>query len=69
MAVSIDNLIKVEFVRGDINLLNSGLMIGGSGKHKPYMPLGGYTEYFVSDGIGGFEQANDSAGDPLFVRE
>jgi len=28
-----------------------------------------YTEYFVSDGIGGFEQAYDSAADPLFVKE
>lgn len=28
-----------------------------------------YTEYFVSDGVGGYEQANDSTLDPLYVKE
>ena len=28
-----------------------------------------FTEYFVSDGIGGHEQANDSAAAQLFVKE
>lgn len=28
-----------------------------------------YTEYFVSDGVGGFEQAYDSEAEQLFVKE
>lgn len=28
-----------------------------------------FTEYFVSDGIGGFEQANDFDTEQLFVKE
>ena len=38
MAASIDNLVNVNFIKGDINLLNFGLMLGGSGQHKPYVP-------------------------------
>ena len=37
MAASIDNLVNVNFIKGDINLLNFGLMLGGSGQHKPYV--------------------------------
>jgi hypothetical protein len=37
------------------------------GGEPPVPPT--YTEYYVSDGIGGFEQANDVTVDPLFVRE
>ena len=38
MAASIDNLVNVNFIKGDIDLLNFGLMLGGSGQHKPYVP-------------------------------
>ena len=36
MAASIDNLVNVNFIKGDIDLLNFGLMLGGSGQHKPF---------------------------------
>ena len=37
MAASIDNLVNVNFIKGDIDLLNFGLMLGGSGQHKPFI--------------------------------
>jgi len=36
MAASIDNLVNVNFIKGDIDLLKFGLMLGGSGQHKPF---------------------------------
>jgi len=36
MPISIDNLINVNFIKGDIDLLRFGLMLGGKGQHKPY---------------------------------
>jgi len=37
MPISIDNLINVNFIKGDIDLLRFGLMLGGKGQHKPYI--------------------------------
>ena len=37
MAASIDNLVNVNFIKGNIDLLNFGLKLGGSGQHKPYV--------------------------------
>ena len=37
MPISIDNLINVNFIKGDIDLLRFGLNLGGSGQHKPYI--------------------------------
>jgi len=37
MPISIDNLINVNFIKGDIDLLKFGLMLGGKGQHKPYI--------------------------------
>jgi len=37
MPISIDNLINVNFTKGDIDLLKFGLMLGGKGQHKPYI--------------------------------
>ena len=37
MSISIDNLINVNFIKGDIDLLRFGLNLGGSGQHKPYI--------------------------------
>ena len=34
MAASIDNLVNVNFIKGNTDLLNFGLMLGGSGQHK-----------------------------------
>jgi len=39
MPISIDNLINVNFTKGRIDLLKFGLMLGGKGQHKPYLPL------------------------------
>jgi len=37
MPISIDNLINVNFIKGDLDLLKFGLMLGGKGQHKPYI--------------------------------
>ena len=37
MAASIDNLVNVNFIKGNTDLLNFGLMLGGSGQHKPFI--------------------------------
>ena len=37
MAASIDNLVNVNFIKGNTDLLNFGLKLGGSGQHKPYV--------------------------------
>ena len=47
MAASIDNLVNVNFIKGDIDLLNFGLMLGGSGQHKPFPPPFTPAELFL----------------------
>ena len=37
MAISIDNLISVDLTKGTIDLAKFGLMVGGTGEHKPYV--------------------------------
>ena len=37
MAASIDNLVNVNFIKGNTDLLNFGLKLGGSGQHKPFI--------------------------------
>ena len=37
MAISIDNLINVNFTKGRNDLEKLGLMVGGTGEHKPYV--------------------------------
>ena len=37
MAISIDNLINVDLTKGTVDLAKLGLMVGGTGEHKPYV--------------------------------
>jgi len=37
VAISIDNLINVDLTKGTTDLAKSGLMVGGTGEHKPYV--------------------------------
>jgi hypothetical protein len=37
VAISIDNLINVDLTKGTTDLAKFGLMVGGTGEHKPYV--------------------------------